>query len=157
MIIYIMEKNTNDYILISGSKDCSVILACGLLINDNGVYSFDGYKNYFIDSVVQNYAGQGRLIIKLNGKDGRNVVLTGVYVQQGETNGVPYENEASSGRGAGAHWFSANLPTGFLYDKQSVIIHEIHQENTNNDSWESTMIQDTSIKSIMILIVGYVE
>lgn len=157
MIIYIMEKNANDYVLISGSTDCSVILACGLLINNNGVYRFDGYKNYFIDSVVQNSANQGRLIIKLNGKDGRNVVLTGVYVQQGETNGVPYENEASSGRGAGAHWFSANLSTGFSYDKQSVIIHEIHQHKENNDSWESTMIQDTSIKSIMILIVGYVQ
>lgn len=148
-----MPKTIGDYVLIGGSKDCSVILACGLLTNNNGLYTFSGYKNYFIDTVVQDSALDGRLIVKINGKDERKVVITGVYSQQGETNAIPYGNTSSMGRGGGAHWFANNL----IFDKQSVIIHEIHQQKSNNDSWETTMIKDTSIKSIMILIVGYVE
>lgn len=151
------EKEEKDYVLISGSQDCSVILACGLIRNNNGTYSFSGYKNYYVENIIQNDLAYGRLTLKLQIKDNRKYVITGVYAQQGETNAIPYNSQSNSGRDAGAHWFAANISTEMFTNINTITIHEFHQENKNNDSWESNMIGDSSIKSIMIVVVGYIE
>lgn len=145
-----------DYVLLTGSKDCSVILISGVLTNDNGNYTFEGYKNYFIDSVRQVSLTYGKLSLELIPKSGKTVTYTGVYAQQGDDTKLPYGTERTSSRGSGAHWFASNIAQSYL-SPDYIVLHEIHQQKNNNDSWECTMIGSTEIISIQILVVGYVE
>ena len=146
-----------DYVLIGGSKDCSVVLACGMMNHTNGVYQFNGYKNYFIQSINQDNLASGRLILSVTPLITKKLTITGVFVQQGETDSLPYGTVDIKGRDAGAHWFAANISLKPFTNDQQIVIHEFHQEDTNNDSWETNMMDNASMKSIMIVIVGYVE
>lgn len=146
-----------DYVLIGGSPDCSVVLACGMLNHTNGSYQFAGYKNYFVDSINQDGLLSGRLVLSLTPLSGKTLTITGVFVQQGETDSLPYGTVGLKGRDAGAHWFAANVSVKPFVGGQQITIHEFHQEDTNNDSWETNMMDNNSMKSIMIVVVGYVE
>lgn len=146
----------NEFVLISGSQDCSVILACGMLYNNNGNYTFDGYKNYYIEEIAQRTISGGLLTLNVIPILGKKVTITGVYVQQGDDVKIPYNTRSNSGRGSGGHWFSCNILEELL-NNQYIEINEFHQQKTNNDSWETNMIGNSEIISLQLLIVGYVE
>lgn len=142
----------SNYITTSGDYNNPVVLASGVLgIGLSSKTKMFYNKNIKTLTIVERNGG--RLIIKVESKDGRKVVVTSCLITQAESEAVNDGTASKWSRNVGAHWFAVNFNMG----SDTVIIHETHVEDDDNDTWDTTIMDRTDISSISVIIFGYVE
>lgn len=141
-----------NYIPIHGDKNNPVILVSGILgIGDSSKTRL--FYNKYISNLEIVERNGGRLTLKVKSNNSGKVVVLSCLVMQAESEKITDDTASVFGRNVGAHWFSSNFNSG----SDTIIIHETHVEDKDNDTWDSTIIDRGDILSISIIIFGYIE
>lgn len=139
-----------NYVPISGDYNNPVILASGILgIGDSSKTKM--YYNKYISNITIRERNGGRMKIQIHTKDGRKPNISACLITQAESDSITDSTVSKWGRSVGAHYFSVN----FWNNSDTITIHETHSEDQNNDTWDSTVIDESVISSISIIIFGY--
>lgn len=141
-----------NYIPIHGNKNNPVILVSGILGIGDSSKTRLFYNKYIANLQIVERNG-GRLTLKVQSNNNGKVVVLSCLVMQAESQKITDDTASVFGRNVGAHWFSSNFNSG----SDTIIIHETHVEDKDNDTWDSTIIDKGDILSISIIIFGYIE
>ncbi len=132
----------------NGSSSQPIVLVAGRIYKSGTSWLFTGSKHSSISSVSASLS-TARMTITATGG-----AIWGASIIQCDTDAISTSTSTLEIYGAGpnAHWFSA-----YCNGANLVYVREMHQRDKENHSWSSDTGGWTHIKSITIILVGFIS